>query len=302
MNTLTNLIYGGGPFYTGGPVINDLKNSGFTTVVAWCIWVRPTGDLYYNDTLIAEGGNYLGSTDWNTQLASLKQGTTSVNRILLSVLGPFANINTLGTAKTGVLYKNFQALHQAVPAIDGIDFDDEDLYDQSTIVNFALMLQAIGYSQVTFCPYTESDTWCQCLAKIDQAAPGFVTGFNLQCYSGGSVNQNLIPDWIASVQKAMGSNFNANGFVYPGLWCIHDTKEGGKCSDGDCPDSVTSKFQGWQSSRLEGGWIYIYDSIQECSSSGACGSGAAIDTAAYANAVIQGLQSSPYPSAAGKPR
>lgn len=289
MSSLTTLIYGGGPFYTGGgTVIADLQNSGFTTVVAWGIWIRPTsGDLYYNDTLVVQGGKYVGDPHWNATLASLKQGTTSVDRILLSILGPFANIKALGTNKNGILYNNFQALLQAVPALDGIDFDNEDSYDDTT-VDFALMLQSIGYSQVTFCPYTEPDTWAGWLAKIDNQASGFVTGFNLQCYSGGSQNQYQIPDWIAAIQNSMGSGFDAKGFVYPGLWCIHDT-DGAKCSDGDCPASVTSKFKGWQSNGLQGGWIYLYDAIQECSGSGFCGDGVVMDTAAYASAIVQGL-------------
>lgn len=291
MSTLATLIYGGGPFYTGGPVINDLKASGFTTVVAWCIHVSKTGDLAYNDTLIVQGGAYVGDTNWNTQLASLKQGTTSVNRILLSVLGPFSNIHLLGTEPGGILYNNFQALRQALPAIDGIDFDNEDLYDKSTVVDFALMLQNIGFGEVTFCPYVYPDTWAQWLSAIDQKASGFVTGFNLQCYSGGSGNQFQIPNWIAAIQQQMGPSFDASGFVYPGLWCIHNSG-GVDCSEGDCPATMTTKFQGWQSSNLQGGWIYIYDAIQQCASSGACGSGVAMDTAAYASAVVQGLQSS----------
>lgn len=289
MSSPTTLIYGGGPFYTGGStVIADLQNSGFTTVVAWGIWIRSTsGDLYYNDTLIVQDGKYVGDSNWNATLASLKQGATSVNRILLSILGPFANIKALGTQKNGILYNNFQALLQAVPALDGIDFDNEDLYDDTT-VDFALMLQSIGYSQVTFCPYERPATWAGWMATIDSQASGFVTGFNLQCYSGGSPNQDQIPDWIAAIQASMGSGFDAKGFVFPGLWCIHDTG-GVKCSDGDCPASVTSKFKGWQSNGLQGGWIYLYDSIQECSSSGFCGQGAAMDTAAYASAIVQGL-------------
>ena len=51
-------------------------------------------------------GEYVGDPDWNTQLASFKEGTTSVNRVLLSILGPFANIQVLGTQQGGVIYNN----------------------------------------------------------------------------------------------------------------------------------------------------------------------------------------------------
>src|SRR3954447_22412735 len=52
-------VYGGGPFYQGGQaVMDDLRNSGFTTVMLWSIHVHSNGDLYYNDTLIVSGGTY----------------------------------------------------------------------------------------------------------------------------------------------------------------------------------------------------------------------------------------------------
>jgi hypothetical protein len=293
MSTITNLIYGGGAFFTGNAAITDVKNSGFTTVVAWCIHISETGDLAFNDTPIIANGKYIGDPSaWNTQLAGFKQGTTSVNRVLLSILGPFANIQSLGTQPGGAIYKNFQALFQALPALDGIDFDNEDVYDQTTIVDFALMLQAIGFKQVTFCPYREWDTWAAWLAVIDSKASGFVTGFNLQCYDGGAGNDPQ--DWITAIQSAMGSSFDAKGFVFPGLWCVHPTDATPPvCAagyDNSCPAVVTSTLQGWQSEGIQGGWIYLYDAIQSCINSGACGSGVAMDAAAYANAIVQGLQ------------
>jgi hypothetical protein len=287
MSTITTLIYGGGAFFTGDAAITDVKNSGFTTVVAWCIHVYENGDLYFNDTAVVQGGKYVGDPNWNTQLASFKEGTTSVNRVLLSILGPFANIQSLGTQKGGVIYNNFQALFDATPAIDGIDFDNEDLYDQTTMVDFALMLQAIGYQQITFCPYRLPDTWADWLAAIDSQSPGLVTGFNLQCYDGGYYNDPQ--DWITAIQNTMGSSFDAKGFVYPGLWCVHPPA----CTpgrDNDCPVTVTSKFKGWQPEGIQGGWIYLYDAIQKCLNSGACGSDVSMDTAAYASAIVQGLR------------
>jgi hypothetical protein len=289
--SLTTLIYGGDPFYTGGDtVIEDLKNSGFTTVVAWSVHVNaPSGDLYLNGTPLVQNGEYVGAPEWAQQLASLKEGKTSVNRLLFSVgsggVDDFTHIQSFGTDPNGILYKNFQVLLDSIPAIDGIDFDDEDLYDQTTVVDFALMLQAIGYKQVTFCPYTYTEFWVDCLAAINSQAAGFVTGFNLQCYAGGGGNNPQ--DWIAAVQQKMGSGFAAQSFIYPGVWCSNNPPS---CAEGDCPSAVESQFQAWASDGIQGGFIWMYDDIQKCASSGACGSGVSMNTAAYASAIANGLQ------------
>ncbi len=292
MSTIITAVYGGGPFYSGGdPVIADLKASGFTTVIAWAVHVNANGDLNFNSTPIVSNGSYIGSAAWPGQLASLKQGTTSVNRLLFSIGGwgvqDFANIqaliNSQGTGPSSILYQNFQALKSAIPAIDGIDYDDEEFpYDQSSLLSFSLMLQTIGYSQVTFCPYTESAFWVALLSAVDSQAPGFVTGFNLQCYAGGTGNSPQ--DWINAIQQQMGPGFPAASFVYPGLWCRH----GQSCNEGLCPDEVAAAFAHWQSTGILGGFIWLYDDILSCVKSRTCSG--PMDSAAYAAAIVQGLQ------------
>ena len=57
MNAITSAIYGGGQFYSlGSTVIDDLKGSGFTTVVAWAVHVHHKGGLIFNDPHIVSGG------------------------------------------------------------------------------------------------------------------------------------------------------------------------------------------------------------------------------------------------------
>lgn len=290
--SITTAIYGGGPFYSGGQaVIDDLKSSGFTTVIAWSVHVNTSGDLIYNDPTIVSNGAYIGDPGWPALLADLKSGSTSVNRLLFSVgsggTSDFTNIQTLiqqqGTGPSSILYQNFAALKSAIPTIDGIDFDDEDNYDQDTIVQFAQMLAGLGY-QITFCPYTMMSFWAGCLSALNSPGPNPVTGYNLQCYSGGSGNVYAIPQWIASVQGAMGSGFDAAAFISPGLWC----RNGSNCMQGECPDQIESQFNTWKPDGIEGGFIWLYDDIEKCEQKNTC-SGAPMTTAAYAGAIANGL-------------
>jgi len=285
-------IYGGGPLYSqGDALIDELRSSGMTTIVAWALHVHENGDLVFNDVAIVSGGAYVGAAGWPAELARLKESPTSVERLLFSVGGwgvdDFPNIQRLiheqGTGPTSVLYRNFAALKTTIPTIDAIDFDDETLYDGDTTVAFASMLHTLGYG-VTFCPYTMSDFWVACLKKLNTATPDLVVGFNLQCYAGGA--GNTPGPWIDAVADAMGSDFDAAGFVLPGLWCAN----GEDCSDGQCPDSIEQTFKAWQSSKIRGGWIWMLDDLLKCESSGAC-SGGPMDVAAYANAIVNGMGS-----------
>ena len=291
--SITSAVYCWEDLYSGGqPVIDNLKASGFSTIIAWSVHVNATNaDLTLNDTLIVSNGVYVGDPSWPSLLGQLKTGSTSVDRLLFSVgSGPppidFTNIETLiknyGTGAQSPLYKNFAALLAAIPSIDGIDFDDEDNYDQDTVVQFALMLKAIGYREVTFCPYTDMSFWAGCLAALQAQAPGLVTAYNLQCYSGGSWNTNILPQWIASIEPTLGSG--AAAFILPGLWC----RNGTGCTSGECPDQMESQYAGWKSLGIGGGFIWRYDDIIDCESSSTC-SGNPMTPAAYAEAIINGL-------------
>lgn len=290
MATIMSAIYGGGPFYAGSDVLQTLSQTGFTTMVCWCIHVSSTGDLAYNDTPLCSNGQYMGDAGWGAQLQAVKTGG-SVNRILFSVgsggSSDYTNIMNLinadGTGTGSILYRNFAALLAAIPAIDGIDMDDEDNYDQDTIVQFGQMLAAIGYGQVTFCPYTLPSFWNGCLAALNQSNPGLVTGYNLQCYSGGAYNLYDVPDWIAGVQNVMGEGFNAAAFVNPGLWCAN----GNACSYGMGPATMQNYYSGWAADGVTGGFVWLYDDMMKCGN----------NPAAYAAAVNSGLQQNRYQQA-----
>jgi hypothetical protein len=278
--------------YPGSPAqSDDIKGSGFTTGIAWALHVQSNGDLHYNDTPIVSGGNYVGDSSWPGFLNGLKDG--SVNRILFSIggwgVGDFPNIQALinqyGTGPGNPLYQNLAALRAAIPSIDGFDYDDETLYDQTTDVQLSQMIAAVGYTQVTFCPYDNMSFWVDCLAALEATNPGLVTGFNLQAYAGGAGNNPQT--WIDAIAAKMGPGFDAAGFVFPGLWCCNQSQ----CTGGDpnsaCPGSIQSFFAGWKSTGIQGGFIWNYGDIQTWLNQTNCSPQPT--TAAYANAILQGL-------------
>jgi hypothetical protein len=280
-------LYCSGTLYTGGQsVINDLKASGFNTVIAWALHITATGDLSFNDTVIVKAGKYVGDASWPGLLSQLKQGSTSVTSLGFSVggwgVGDFNHIKTLmakyGTGSSNPLYQSFQALTQAIPDIDFIDLDDETTYDQASTVAFSQMLYDTFKLHTTFCPYTNTSHWVDCFKALNTNTPDVVLGLNLQCYAGGSGNDPQ--DWIQALNQEMGSGFNGASIVWPGLWCINGTG----CDQGTTPAAMQTQFQQWhKSDSLIGGFVWLYNDIQHCQPS------TGYTTADYAQALSKGL-------------
>jgi hypothetical protein len=255
----SSAIFGGDPFYTGGTTtMNALRASGYTTVVLWTIHVdATTGNLIFNDQLLASNGVYVGTSTWPAQLKTLKSAPTSVNRIEVSVgsygVNDFQSVQTLmsthGTNTTSLLYSNFYALKVATGA-DAIDFDDETLYSVPTTVEFGQMLSSMGY-QVTFCPYTDSSFW---QSAYDQLGSGIVDAVYLQCYSGGAGNDPGTWDGYFNGLK-----------VQPGLWC----NNGDDCASGSSASEVAAQMTAWRAADgIPGGFMWEYDNMLSCTNGG----------------------------------
>lgn len=243
-------IYGGGPVYNqGAAAIPQLKASGFREVIVWNIAINTQGDLNFNyEFLLASNGEYVGAAthpQFASQMAALKTAPTSVTRLTFSVgssnNGVFQAVQALveqqGTGPDSILYRNFQALKAAIPQIDAIDFDDENCYDQASMVSFAVMLGNLGY-EVNLCPYTNNGFWIDVAASANGQRPGTVTAVHLQCYSGG-----------AGQSPCSGWDFGAVP-VYPGL-------------DSDStPADVHGIMSGWiESCGIQGGFFWLFDAI-----------------------------------------
>jgi hypothetical protein len=228
-------LYVGDDFYA--PVTNAAaaKASGFNALFLFTLHVYTNGDVYYNNTLVAQNGSYVGDSNWGTELAALRP---TINRIEL-VIGSrgepsFANIknliNSQGTGSSSILYKNFQALENAT-GVDAIQYDDEQTYDVSSAVAFGNMITGLGL-KVTLCSDTSQSYWTSVKSQLGTN----VDAIYLQCYDGGAGNSPA--SWISAF----------GGFkVYPGLWGNTNT-----------PSSVTAKMRNWQQTLgITGGFMWL---------------------------------------------
>src|SRR4051812_35395514 len=225
-------IFGGGPLYINATNnITELKNSGFTEVIVWSVEVKTNGDLNLNGEFpLTSNGVYIGDQlhpDFAANMATLKEGT--VRRITFSIgssnFGDWQDIrdlvNSQGTGQDSILYKDFAALKAAIPALDAIDFDDENSFDSSTTIQFGVMLGQLGY-KVNPDAFNNSSYWKNVVAEINTQLAGTVDGVHLQAYAGGSGNNPCVGWDFGDVP------------VWPGLWDLDDT-----------PSEVQSIMSGW---------------------------------------------------------
>lgn len=264
-------IYGGGPLYKHvANNITEIQNSGFTEVIVWSVEVNSSGDLNFNGEFpLTSNGAYVGNNTWPNfaaDLAAMKQG--SAKRITFSIgssnVGDFQDIQSLvttqGTGSNSILYKDFQALKQALPSLDAIDFDDENNYDANSTAQFAVMLGNLGY-KVTMSPYTNSSYWTSVVSQINSQRAGTVDGIHLQAYAGGAGNSPCV-----------GWNFGSVP-VFPGLWDANDT-----------PPQVQAQMRIWATQcGITGGFLWLYDDIAGQTYSGAT------TAHAYASAINSGV-------------
>ena len=240
-------IFGGGPFYKNAAAnITEIENSGFTEAIVWSIEVSSSGDLNFNGEFpLTSGGVYVGNQyypDFPAEMAQLEQGT--VKRVTFSIgssnYGDWEDITSLvesqGTGPTSILYQDFAALKAAIPALDAIDFDDENSFNSPTTIQFGVMLGQLGY-HVMPDAFDNSSYWTTVVSQINAQLPGTVDGVHLQAYAGGSGNNPCV-----------GWNFGTVP-VFPGLWDQVDT-----------PAQVQSIMTGWHDQcDIVGGFMWIYD-------------------------------------------
>ena len=244
-------IFGGGPFYKTQNFnvpenIAEIEHSGFSEAIVWSVEVKSNGDLNFNGEFpLTSNGLYVGDQtypEFAADMATLKEGT--VKRVTFSIgssnFGDWQDVTALvkaqGVGPKSILYKDFKALKKAIPALDAIDFDDENSFNFKTTVKFGVMLGKLGYHVVPD-PFDNASYWKRVVSAVNQQLPGTVDGVHLQAYAGGAGN-NPCQGW---------------GFgkvpVFPGLWDRNDT-----------PSQVKSIIRGWHGQcGIVGGFMWIYD-------------------------------------------
>jgi len=243
-------LYSGGPLYSNAGTHRDMiRASGFTTVILWTIHVYPDGDLVLNDQKIVDDGKYVGRTAWPGEVAAFKTGTTSVNRVEISIgswgVADFETIESLiasqGTGPDSILYRNFKAIRDTIPAIDAVSYDDESNYDVNSTVALSFMLNDMGF-KITLCPYTRSSFWKSVYTNTNAQRPGAVDRVYLQCYAGGAGNN-----------PGTWNGYFGGLKVTPGLWCY---------SNGQTPSQVATKMSTWKSAYdIAGGFMWFLDDM-----------------------------------------
>lgn len=280
-------VYGGGPFYDGGQtVIDDVRASGFNTVILWSLHVDTDGTFFFNDKkIIDENGAYVGDPDWPKNLASLLEQPTYVDRIELSVgaggTTDFENMQLMidrdGTGPETPLYKGYKTILETLP-LDVINYNDESDYDAESMIALSYMLVEMGY-KIAFVPFTFPSFWGNVYGTVEDSIPGAIDRIYIQAYAGGTGNQ-----------PAFWNNFFGDLKVIPGLWSKHNG-----CSLGDSPEVVMDKLSVWKDD-ISGGFMWIYDDIRDCSAAGRT----TVDYARVINEVA-GIPSGPLPASDPQP-
>jgi len=267
MNAPNIALYAGGPL---GPAeitqnLAATQQAGWTTIILGLFHIgRPQiqgqsyGDLIFNDSLTISQGKYIAASSWPGEIAKLKQGGSAVTKIYASVGGgkgieDYQSIQAIyqgnGNSFSGTMLEtNLQVMKNTFPAIEGIDMDCEDNYDQASFVAFCEMVIGLGFD-VTFCPYAgwEMTFWTASLTQIEKGNPGAVKWWNLQCYDGGQGNDPK--DWAAAITAALPS-FSTDRYILASDWTE------------DSPSQVTSLLSGFAAEPcLGGGFIWDMDGI-----------------------------------------
>ena len=317
-----------------------IYTSGINTVIEWALHIgRETlkpqqwGDFVFNagypqpNQPFISVGKFNPNNDpkiqgWPSELASLKQGG-SVSKLFFSIGGqgdPVFDFTTvqymLDTGKADVLRKNFSALRNHFPAVDGIDLDCEefgfspgnfpDMYPgggtnpvgQNTIFQLCQILFDLGF-EVTFCPYEDKDLWQKSMQLLSNAGRT-VSWWNLQCYSGGNCNRYKVRDWletIGSVTLPNGSPIgrNAGDYLVPGL-AVQNQDPRWQSNNPQCPqgtNGMCSTFANMNAQgncagykNLAGGFFWTFEAI--VSNNLKCGNSVPAPED-YVNAIIGGL-------------
>ena len=253
-------VYGGGPIYNGRDYsMDELKNSGFNTIIVWTIHIDSVGNLNFNmEFPLVRDGAYVGDEyqpHFRSDMKALKAAGSSVKRIEFGLSGwgsqTYTNIKKLidteGTGPRSRLYQNFKALIAAIPEIDAFNNDDEVTYDVTSSVAFHTMLYELGVKTAGV-PYKNAATyWKPFTDQMLAANPGSVDLMYLQVYAGGANNNPCDAKW-----QGLGVP------IVPGLWA-RGTSDGNKDAQ-----QIEADMRAWRETcSIGGGFLWLYDDFDQ---------------------------------------
>ena len=204
------LAQAGSGVYVGGHIrrerpstVTKLKESGFTYVILFNVSVEEDGTLTTDGETICKNGQYVFADEqpyYIEDVKALKTWPTSIERIEICIGGwgneSYSRIRSLieksGTGSNSILYRNFQALKQAIPEIDAVNNDDEHCYHAESAVQFHTMMYDLGY-KTTIAPYTYKNFWQSLVSGLNANRSNACDRVLIQCYDGGANNNPS--DW-----------------------------------------------------------------------------------------------------------
>jgi hypothetical protein len=282
-------------------------SSGFNNILLWSLHVNQPlpdknivlGDLTWNGTLLVSsetGKSVFDPTNSFTKLATrLNSFVAAGKKIFFSIgseppkkrTGDFGTIKELYSTSEGqtTLQNNFGALLESLSMVTGFDFDVEDCFD---VPSTAWLTQVLATKfkvkpAITYCPFGDKEWWEQCLESVYQASQKQpVTGFNLQCYSGGAGEDPVA--WASYIKSNRQKNGVADSstFIVPGYAANNQAGDG----PGICPDDFMTTLSPYKG-KIGGAFVWdsqhVFDDPAPCN-----GSTATIDD--YANAIATALQ------------
>lgn len=207
-------MYGRGLYPGDDSIFDDLRLSGFTTIVLSSFYIHENGDVYSGDSRnpIIHAGKYIGDKEWLRRIASLRQKPGSVTRIEILLEGRWYNQapNTYdfirdwsdstrqipgivtGTSNNSTLY-TIAKLFKTDLGVDAVSIDDESVYDSTSVIRFGGIIGRLGM-HMTLCPFTNLSYW---KALINGSKEGLIDATYLQCYDGGA--RNTPARWVDSL-------------------------------------------------------------------------------------------------------
>jgi len=264
-------------------VSDATKKAGWTTITLGLFHVGyppkwAEADIFFNDPPpIVHNGSYRADPAWPEKIAQLKQNSP-VTQIYASIGGgdpveDFSTIKTIYEKNNNsfdrtMLKKNLQVFRKTFPAIDGIDMDCEESYDQPSFVAFCKMVIGMGFA-ITFCPFERTKFWVGSLKELEESNnersnkgavkyKGVVKWWNLQCYAGGSGNDPK--RWANAIKKQI-PKFSTAGFILASDWARFYDEDDGVWL-GDCPAAVKQLISGYSKEACFGGaFIWNMDAI-----------------------------------------